>query len=132
MKILSFFFAVSLSFQVFSFHESGGEPWGADAELVSKSIEVPTSKHNIGQKVCQTMIQFFQNYISPIDGPRSSFCPTSSQYALEAIGKYGVLKGIALGCDRLMRENKENWVYERTTQYESDGHIIERKLDPVR
>ncbi len=73
------------------------------------------------------MIRFFQVYISPIDGPRSSFTPTSSQYALEAIGKYGVFKGITLGCDRLLRENGEAWVYEKITR---GGE--ERKLDPVR
>ena len=73
------------------------------------------------------MIRFFQVYISPIDGPRSSFCPTSSQYTLEAIEKYGVFRGIAMGCDRLMRENKELWVYDIAKEDE-----FGRKLDPVR
>lgn len=81
----------------------------------------------LGQRNCRAMIRFFQVYISPIDGPRSSFYPTSSQYALEAIQKHGIFKGIAMGCDRLMRENGEIWVYERTTQYGP-----ERKIDPVK
>ena len=80
-----------------------------------------------GQRSCRAMIRFFQVYISPIDGPRSSFYPTSSQYTLEAIQKHGVLTGIAMGCDRLMRENGELWVYARTIKYG-----VERKLDPVR
>ncbi|MEZ5315310.1 MAG: membrane protein insertion efficiency factor YidD [Chlamydiales bacterium] len=58
------------------------------------------------------MIRFFQNYISPIDGPRSSFYPSSSQYTFEAIQKYGVFRGISMGCDRLMRENNETWIYK--------------------
>lgn len=62
-------------------------------------------------KGCLSMIRFYQKQISPIDGPRSHFYPSSSQYALLAIQKHGVLKGIALGCDRLMRENKAEWIY---------------------
>ncbi len=73
------------------------------------------------------MILFFQHSISPIDGPRSHFFPTSSQYTLDAIRKYGVFKGIALGCDRLMRENGERWVYPLQERY---GHV--RKIDPVK
>lgn len=46
---------------------------------------------------------------------------------LDAIQKYGVLKGIALGCDRLLRENGDVWVYDLTLDYGP-----ERKLDPVR
>jgi uncharacterized protein len=112
------------------FFESGTTPWGADSELLNVNKERPESKKlklTLAQKSCRAMIRFFQVYISDIDGPRSSFYPTSSQYALEAIEKYGIFKGIAMGCDRLMRENGEMWVYETTDQYG-----IERKLDPVR
>lgn len=72
------------------------------------------------------MIRFFQVYISPIDGPRSSYTPTSSQYAWQAIGKHGFFKGVAMGCDRLMRENGYLWVYKTK---EIGGS--ERKIDPV-
>lgn len=82
---------------------------------------------SLAQKSCKAMIRFFQIYISPIDGPRSSFYPTSSQYALEAIQKYGVLTGIGMGCDRLLRENHDVWVYDVTEKYGNP-----RKLDPVR
>lgn len=110
--------------------EGAFELWGVDAKLPSNKNEaLPFQKAKLsrGQKTCRSMIEFFQVYISPIDGPRSSFYPTSSQYALEAIEKHGVLSGIALGCDRLMRENGEPWIYDRTDKYG-----IERKVDPVR
>lgn len=109
--------------------EGSFELWGADKDLAfCKKQTPPVQKIKLSpaQKTCRSMIKFFQVYISPIDGPRSSFYPTSSQYALEAIEKYGVLTGIALGCDRLLRENGELWVYERTDKYG-----MERKLDPV-
>lgn len=133
MKIVFFFFTLSLLTQALlfgSFTEHGDSPWGSDSELAHISrkprSELLLQKQSVGQKSCRSLIRFFQVYISPIDGPRSSFYPTSSQYALEAIQKYGVFAGIAMGCDRLMRENGEFWVYERTNKYG-----IERKLDPV-
>lgn len=109
--------------------EGSFELWGADKDLAfcdKQTVSVQKPKLTPAQKTCRSMIRFFQVYISPIDGPRSSFYPTSSQYALEAIEKYGVLTGIALGCDRLLRENSELWVYECT-----DKHGMKRKLDPV-
>ena len=112
------------------YSESANMPWGCDVELIDiKRNVVATQKLKLtpAQKSCRAMIRFFQVYISPIDGPRSSFYPTSSQYALEAIQKHGVLKGISMGCDRLLRENGEVWVYDTT-----DDYGMTRKLDPVR
>ena len=110
-----------------SFYESPYEPWGTDVFLCKSTlIKSPTSS-TIGQKGCEALIRFFQVYISIIDGPRSSYYPTSSQYALDAIRKYGVLKGIALGCDRLIRENEDPWIYPITCRYG-----VPRKLDLVR
>lgn len=130
MRYLLLVFTVSLFlFPLYghTFAEDPINPWGADNELVSSSLNSTTIILKPSQVVCQKMILFFQNHISPIDGPRSSFYPTSSQYTLEAIMKYGALKGIALGCDRLMRENKDWWIYETKLM-----HGIDRKLDPVR
>lgn len=122
--------------------ESKIVPWGMDFELVDepqrlcqkfgsaylKDQKSGSEKPHLspGQKSCRAMIRFFQIYISPIDGPRSSFYPTSSQYALEAIQKHGILKGIGMGCDRLLRENDEAWVYKVTNR-----HGVIRKLDPI-
>ncbi len=130
MKLLFFVFIISLYSQLSADPKqppSLVEPWGIDASLCRPQPKQPSSQLSKGQKSCRSLIRFFQNHISPIDGPRSTFYPTSSQYALEAICKYGVFKGIALGCDRLMRENKEAWIYDITDAYGCD-----RKVDPVR
>lgn len=73
------------------------------------------------------LIHFHQNVISPADGPRSSYFPSSSQYTLEAMRKYGFFTGFIMGCDRLMRENSETWVYRTVTL--PDGSVT--KWDPV-
>ena len=39
------------------------------------------------------LIRFYQRYISPNRPPCCRFMPTCSQYALEAIEKYGALRG---------------------------------------
>ena len=132
MKLIFLTLISSLFFSsLFSAPFSG--PWGADSKLVSQSqlkcqsLNAKQPKLTAGQKSCRAMIRFFQVYISPIDGPRSSFYPTSSQYALEAIQKFGIFQGISMGCDRLMRENGEMWVYKTTERF---GPL--RKLDPIR
>lgn len=113
-----------------NFSENSFEPWGYDKELIleKKNEKLSPSPHtSIASNIGQGMIRFFQKKISPIDGARSSFYPTSSQYTLLAIKKYGLLQGIALGCDRLLRENGETWIYETTNRF-----AMPRKLDPLR
>jgi hypothetical protein len=49
------------------------------------------------------MIRFYQRRISPLTGPTCRFHPTCSQYTLQAVQKYGALKGSWLGIRRIFR-----------------------------
>ena len=49
------------------------------------------------------MIRFYQRCISPMHAPCCRFTPTCSQYAREAITKYGALKGGYLAVRRILR-----------------------------
>ncbi|MDO4711665.1 MAG: membrane protein insertion efficiency factor YidD [Peptostreptococcaceae bacterium] len=49
------------------------------------------------------VIRFYQTAISPIKGPTCRFQPTCSGYAIEAIRKYGALKGSYLAVRRILR-----------------------------
>ena len=49
------------------------------------------------------MIQAYRRFISPMLPPACRFTPSCSQYALEAVQKYGVLKGGIKGVWRLLR-----------------------------
>lgn len=51
------------------------------------------------------LIRFYQTAISPLTPPACRFTPTCSQYALEAIKKYGPLKGGWLALKRILRCN---------------------------
>jgi putative membrane protein insertion efficiency factor len=49
------------------------------------------------------LIRFYRKRISPGRPPCCRFVPTCSQYALEAVEKYGALKGGWLALRRLLR-----------------------------
>ena len=49
------------------------------------------------------VIRFYRKNISPHRPPCCRFIPTCSQYALEAIEKYGALKGGWLALKRILR-----------------------------
>lgn len=49
------------------------------------------------------VVRFYQLCISPLTPPACRFTPTCSQYALEALRKYGPLKGGWLALRRLAR-----------------------------
>lgn len=55
------------------------------------------------KKLLLFLIRFYQKHISPAFPARCRFCPTCSQYALEAITKYGAWKGGRLAARRLLR-----------------------------
>ncbi|WP_071121980.1 membrane protein insertion efficiency factor YidD [Prevotellamassilia timonensis] len=48
-------------------------------------------------------IRFYQRYISPMLPPACRFTPTCSQYAVEALQKYGPMKGLYLAVKRILR-----------------------------
>ncbi len=50
-------------------------------------------------------ILFYQKYISPMKRVRCPYTPTCSQYGLEAIQKYGALKGGLMAVWRILRCN---------------------------
>ena len=49
------------------------------------------------------LIRFYQKYISPLKSTRCPYIPTCSQYGLEAIEKYGAVKGCLLAGWRILR-----------------------------
>ena len=47
------------------------------------------------------LIKIYRKFISPCIGPHCIY--TCSQYAMEAIRKYGAIKGAYLACRRILR-----------------------------
>ncbi|HON83540.1 MAG TPA: membrane protein insertion efficiency factor YidD [Caldisericia bacterium] len=57
------------------------------------------------KKLILILIKFYQNFISPMFPPSCRYTPTCSQYTLEAVEKYGPIKGLFLGFKRILRCN---------------------------
>ncbi|MGI8902494.1 MAG: membrane protein insertion efficiency factor YidD [Solirubrobacteraceae bacterium] len=50
-------------------------------------------------------IKIYQRLISPVVGSRCKFYPSCSEYAVQAIGRFGILRGLVLAAWRLLRCN---------------------------
>lgn len=56
------------------------------------------------RKFLIAMIRLYQKYLSPLKRKRSCrFYPTCSQYAIDALNRYGVLKGSCLALRRILK-----------------------------
>jgi len=125
-KHLIFFILMSCMFSSARAASTGYiEPWGKDADLKIPTPATSSAPLSPLAWAAEKLIRFHQTVISPVDGPRSHFRPCSSSYMLRAIRRHGFFEGFILGCDRLLRENEDAWVY-RTI--EVDGKWI--KWDP--
>ena len=51
------------------------------------------------------LLKGYKRFLSPLLPPACRFVPTCSEYAAEAIGKHGIVKGSALALWRLLRCN---------------------------
>jgi putative membrane protein insertion efficiency factor len=49
------------------------------------------------------IIRIYRKYISPLKHPSCRFYPTCSQYAIDAIERYGSLKGSIMAMKRVLR-----------------------------
>lgn len=55
------------------------------------------------RKIFILLIRFYQLAISPYLGPNCRYTPTCSAYAIQAIEKYGALKGGWMAFKRILR-----------------------------
>ena len=53
------------------------------------------------KRVLLALIRFYRRRVSPLSPPRCRFIPSCSQYALEAVEKYGAVRGGVLAARRL-------------------------------
>ncbi len=50
-------------------------------------------------------IRGYQRVISPLLGPRCRYYPSCSEYAVQAVERFGILRGLVLATWRLLRCN---------------------------
>lgn len=55
------------------------------------------------KRVFVKLIRLYQKYISPLKAPSCRFYPTCSSYGIEAIEKYGAIRGSFMTLKRISR-----------------------------
>jgi len=55
------------------------------------------------KKIAILFIKFYRLFISPLKPPTCRFVPTCSEYALQAIEKYGITRGGSMAIRRISR-----------------------------
>jgi putative membrane protein insertion efficiency factor len=65
----------------------------------------PTRPSSILRAIATSPIVLYQRLVSPAIPRRCKYEPTCSRYALEAIRRYGILRGLVLAAWRLLRCN---------------------------
>ena len=93
------------------------------------------------KRLCLRLIRFYKKNISPALPPCCRFLPTCSEYAYEAIERFGVFRGILLGLWRLLRCNPfskggydpvpQSWPLRRKKNEYSEGNSAECGADPA-
>jgi len=71
------------------------------------------------------LIRLYQKFISSQDGPTCNFVPTCSRFGMACIQEYGVLRGVLLTADRLIRCNGS-----QSSHYHKDS-VTDKYIDPV-
>ena len=77
-----------------------GPSWGPSEawEIYCKAKEVLSLK-----TILLLLVRFYRGFISPMFPPSCRYVPTCSEYALEAIERYGARRGGWLALKRILR-----------------------------
>lgn len=75
--------------------------------------------------VATGLIRLYQRFVSSQDRPTCNFHPTCSRFGMACIQEYGMLRGVLLTADRLLRCNGSH-----SEHYHKDG-ATGKYIDPV-
>lgn len=62
-----------------------------------------TRPQSAAAKAALVVVAFYQRRISPLTGAHCIYMPTCSEYARQAIERYGLAKGVWLALRRILR-----------------------------
>ncbi len=64
---------------------------------------------SLAGRIAVAPIRLYQRLLSPLLPRSCRYHPTCSEYAAQAIGRYGILRGMVLASWRLLRCNPWSW-----------------------
>ena len=74
-----------------------------------------------------SLIGFYRDYISPVDGERCTMYPGCSSYSAQAVDQYGAIKGGLMTFDRLIRCGRDGYLYPSIWIEGAELHLDEVK-----
>ena len=83
------------------------EPEGTSTPIAPERKAVPNAGRATNELEILALgaLRLYQLFISTQDRPSCMFTPTCSNYALQAIRRYGLLRGVLMASDRFQRCN---------------------------
>jgi len=76
---------------------------GPQQSLAGPAAVAPPVASAASRQALLVPIRWFQQYVSPMDGPRCQFAPTCSSFGYTAVRDHGPGLGILMTADRLLR-----------------------------
>lgn len=85
--------------------QDGGASGASDGETTSENLPVTADDESAGvpARLGIWFVSAYRKYISPALPPSCRYRPTCSEYTIEAIRRYGLVKGGWLGIKRISR-----------------------------
>jgi uncharacterized protein len=81
------------------------------------------------KQIATWLLRFYKRLVSPLLPASCRFVPTCSEYAAEAVARYGLLRGTALGIWRLLRCNPfSRGGYDPVPGHEDQSQIQKKDL----
>lgn len=74
-----------------------------DNRALSEALKIMAPPLSPGSRVLIALIRVYQRLISPLLGPHCRFTPTCSSYGIEALRRFGVIKGSWLTVKRVLK-----------------------------
>jgi hypothetical protein len=60
---------------------------------------------NVGKEAILFLLRGYKRFLSPLLIPACRFTPTCSEYMMDAVVRYGPVRGVGLGVKRILRCN---------------------------
>ncbi len=128
------FYSVFLLSVIFTFSTFASEATDLAYIRQVNPITTDTPKENIRfnpqeiselKLVATGLIRLYQKFVSSQDAPTCNFTPSCSRFGMACIQEFGMLKGILLTADRLLRCNGS-----KSAHYHKDLKT-EKYIDPI-
>ena len=74
-------------------------------DMSDNDLETGAVRIGPAARIMAASIRGYRKYISPMKSTRCPYIPTCSAYGLEAVERYGAVKGAALAAWRVLRCN---------------------------